>query len=476
LDTVSRDSYFENTSLASNFDTNTTEPETHLDLYDKARIQNSESELYPVGLASGVKSKIELNTDLVSESSAESNNNYTFSVISANKVEPEVNVDSGHPSELDLPLGGEKDLGNEGSSQDIFSNRLERIIVTSESNDKPIVESKPYTNEVDLEEETEPKMESVVTIESTFSPTVNNNSGIGHDTQTNHEEGDIDRLGAGERQTSEFTNTEHSMAAIKVEDTINKSKKSNIHEPLEKKILSSLVQNTDSNETNNVVESAAISSTIIHESDGKKILTKTPSTGKKVIEIPTTVTADMKENLINKNQQFNNVNKDEFSKPTCFHNNARYSGTDLPNSIIRKTKAYDVNSCQTACLNNPQCNFFIYFTNEHKIWFKRKECRLLRLAGEVHENYSGHVSGPKDCSISDLTSSIQNTESTEGYLETTDGNMETDKFHIPSQIKRVDTMEEKVESNTHYLTTTDVPEKVMESTSNFNPKRNLRPR
>ena len=81
----------------------------------------------------------------------------------------------------------------------------------------------------------------------------------------------------------------------------------------------------------------------------------------------------------------------------CFHEDMRYSGTDLTNSIIRRIKARNASMCQEACLKKDSCNFFLYFTDEHKMWFKRKECRLLRFKGELQNNKPGHISGPKVC-------------------------------------------------------------------------------
>ena len=81
----------------------------------------------------------------------------------------------------------------------------------------------------------------------------------------------------------------------------------------------------------------------------------------------------------------------------CFHENARYSGTDLKGSIVRRIKARNASVCQEACQKNEDCKFFLYFSEDHKMWFKRGECRLLRFKGELQDNKLGHISGPKFC-------------------------------------------------------------------------------
>ena len=75
----------------------------------------------------------------------------------------------------------------------------------------------------------------------------------------------------------------------------------------------------------------------------------------------------------------------------------RYTGTDLPESLITTTKTIDAESCQRRCKNRENCNFFLYFSPTHSQWFKRRECRLLRQRGTLQKNAEGHISGPKFC-------------------------------------------------------------------------------
>ena len=75
----------------------------------------------------------------------------------------------------------------------------------------------------------------------------------------------------------------------------------------------------------------------------------------------------------------------------------RYTGTDLPESLITTTKTVDAESCQRRCQNRGNCNFFLYFSPTHSQWFKRRECRLLRQRGTLQMDAEGHISGPKLC-------------------------------------------------------------------------------
>ena len=80
---------------------------------------------------------------------------------------------------------------------------------------------------------------------------------------------------------------------------------------------------------------------------------------------------------------------------SCFHKNTRYSGTDRPGSTIKKIRTRGAEFCQAKCLKSKECEYFLYITPEHRMWFKRNECRLLRFGGDLQENKVGHISGPK---------------------------------------------------------------------------------
>ena len=82
---------------------------------------------------------------------------------------------------------------------------------------------------------------------------------------------------------------------------------------------------------------------------------------------------------------------------SCLLYNSRDSGSDLPNSIITRTKTNNAEGCQKRCQNVSSCNFFLYFTADHPQWYKRRECRLLRKTGTIQPNNKGHISGPKFC-------------------------------------------------------------------------------
>ena len=81
----------------------------------------------------------------------------------------------------------------------------------------------------------------------------------------------------------------------------------------------------------------------------------------------------------------------------CFRENSRLSGTDIGGSVISKDKQETVEDCQEKCAETDECNFFLYFTDEHYQTWKRGECRLLRQQGEYQDDQAGHTSGPKVC-------------------------------------------------------------------------------
>ena len=101
--------------------------------------------------------------------------------------------------------------------------------------------------------------------------------------------------------------------------------------------------------------------------------------------------------------QFLSAAKQHQVKKACFIDNARDSGTDHNESVIMKTKTVDANMCQKRCQSHKECNFFLYLTQTHPQWYKRRECRLLRKTG-ILTNHSGHISGPKYCNLSASTS------------------------------------------------------------------------
>ena len=102
----------------------------------------------------------------------------------------------------------------------------------------------------------------------------------------------------------------------------------------------------------------------------------------------------------------------------CFWENTRDTGTDLPNSMMRRTSTIDVEGCQRRCQSREGCNYFLYFTSNHPQWFKRRECRLFRtffwktFFEKLEINKEGHISGPKFCrpvgTKSDSTSFLKN--------------------------------------------------------------------
>ena len=63
---------------------------------------------------------------------------------------------------------------------------------------------------------------------------------------------------------------------------------------------------------------------------------------------------------------------------SCFKTDSRLSGTDKKNSVIKKTKVDSPEECQEKCVENSDCLYFLYFTDEHYQSWKRGECRLLR--------------------------------------------------------------------------------------------------
>ena len=101
--------------------------------------------------------------------------------------------------------------------------------------------------------------------------------------------------------------------------------------------------------------------------------------------------------------QFLSAAKQDHAKQACFIDNARDSETDHNESVIMRTKTVDVNICQKRCQSHKDCNFFLFLTQTHPQWYKRRECRLLRKTG-ILTNHSGHISGPKYCKLSASTS------------------------------------------------------------------------
>ena len=62
----------------------------------------------------------------------------------------------------------------------------------------------------------------------------------------------------------------------------------------------------------------------------------------------------------------------------CFKTDSRLSGTDMKNSVIKKTFVDSPEECQEKCVENSDCLYFLYFTDDHYQSWKRGECRLLR--------------------------------------------------------------------------------------------------
>jgi hypothetical protein len=81
----------------------------------------------------------------------------------------------------------------------------------------------------------------------------------------------------------------------------------------------------------------------------------------------------------------------------CFIDNGRYSGTDYENGTIVQGLANSIEDCQNSCIDEKECQFFVYFKEDHQEQEKRKVCRLLRFDGILEENQIGHKSGPKFC-------------------------------------------------------------------------------
>ena len=90
---------------------------------------------------------------------------------------------------------------------------------------------------------------------------------------------------------------------------------------------------------------------------------------------------------------------DEKENAECFLENVRDKGTDSSDNVITRTKTIDAKGCQRRCQKREQCNFFLFFTPTHSQWYKRRECRLLKERGALEVNSDGHVSGPKNCKV-----------------------------------------------------------------------------
>ena len=63
---------------------------------------------------------------------------------------------------------------------------------------------------------------------------------------------------------------------------------------------------------------------------------------------------------------------------SCFKTDSRLSSTDMKNGIIKKTVVDSPEECQENCVENSDCLYFLYFTDDHYQSWKRGECRLLR--------------------------------------------------------------------------------------------------
>ena len=62
----------------------------------------------------------------------------------------------------------------------------------------------------------------------------------------------------------------------------------------------------------------------------------------------------------------------------CYANKGRYTGTDMVDSRIMEIRALTIKECQKKCMENEECNYFLYFSKEHYQRFKHYTCRLLR--------------------------------------------------------------------------------------------------
>ena len=82
---------------------------------------------------------------------------------------------------------------------------------------------------------------------------------------------------------------------------------------------------------------------------------------------------------------------------TCFLMDTRVTGTDIRGGVIKKVVRTSDVECQKSCQDEPECEFFLFFNDNHYQTWKRGECRLLRQQGENQENQPGHTSGPKTC-------------------------------------------------------------------------------
>ena len=49
----------------------------------------------------------------------------------------------------------------------------------------------------------------------------------------------------------------------------------------------------------------------------------------------------------------------------CFRQDSRLSGTDISGSVISKNKQPTVEDCQKKCFETDECNFFLYFDQDH---------------------------------------------------------------------------------------------------------------
>ena len=125
--------------------------------------------------------------------------------------------------------------------------------------------------------------------------------------------------------------------------------------------------------------------------------------------------------------QFLSAAKQNQAKQACYIDNARDSETDHNESVIMKTKTVDADICQKRCQSHKDCNFFLFLTQTHPQWYKRRECRLLRKTG-ILTDHSGHISGPKYCNLSVSTSN--GNHSVKAILPSSANSLELSLIHI----------------------------------------------
>ena len=72
------------------------------------------------------------------------------------------------------------------------------------------------------------------------------------------------------------------------------------------------------------------------------------------------------------------LTKSLVKKENCYVNKGRYTGTDMVDSRIMEIRTLTINECQKKCVENEECQYFLYFSKEHYQRFKHYTCRLLR--------------------------------------------------------------------------------------------------